>query len=72
VATFKTMAVVCGMLLSTLMIGASGQGCSVYAQDSCAASCRAAYGSCYKSTANRAACEGLLQRCLQNCISPKR
>jgi len=48
--------------------------CPVNAQgsNSCAASCRATYGSCYKSSQDRARCEAQLQRCLENCIRSKR
>lgn len=42
------------------------------AQNACSASCRAAYGSCYKSTQDRARCQAQLQRCLEGCIRSKR
>jgi hypothetical protein len=54
------------------MTGAAQPICTAQAQGGCAAECRAAYGSCYKSTANRAACENQMQRCLQGCIASKR
>jgi hypothetical protein len=52
-----------------LLVGGSSVPCS--AQGSCSESCRAAYASCYRSTSNRSACEGQLQRCLQGCIASK-
>jgi len=39
---------------------------------SCADGCRAAYGSCYKSTQDRAKCQAQLQRCLEGCIRSRR
>jgi hypothetical protein len=72
VVRMKVMVIAVGVALTTLGIGASVPTCSVYAQGAgCADGCRAAYGSCYKSTANRGACEAQLQRCLQGC-SPRR
>jgi hypothetical protein len=38
----------------------------------CSASCKAAYGSCYKSTQDRNRCQAQLQRCLESCIRSKR
>jgi hypothetical protein len=52
-----------------LLVGGSSLPCS--AQGSCSDGCRAAFGACYKSTSNRAACEGQLQRCLQGCLASK-
>jgi hypothetical protein len=40
--------------------------------NSCTANCRAAYGSCYKSSQDRARCQAQLQRCLEGCIRSKR
>lgn len=38
------------------------------ASNSCLASCKVAYGDCYKSTnADRRSCSKRLQRCLQRC-----
>jgi hypothetical protein len=39
---------------------------------SCADGCRAAYGSCYKSSQDRAKCQAQLQRCLEGCIRSRR
>jgi hypothetical protein len=39
---------------------------------SCADGCRAAYGSCYKSSQDRAKCQAQLQRCLEGCIRGQR
>lgn len=56
-----------------LLLSASGSNCGVYAQGSgCSDNCKAAFGACYKSTANRAFCEMQLQRCLDGCLSSKR
>ena len=56
-----------------LLLSASGPSCGVYAQgNNCAENCKAAFGACYKSTANRAACEMQYQRCLEGCIIAKR
>ena len=72
-AHVKAVMIVVGVALAALGLDASAPGCSVQAQGSgCADSCRAAYGSCYKSTANRGACEAQLQRCLQGCIPARR
>jgi hypothetical protein len=35
---------------------------------SCRSQCWEAYGLCYKSTSKRQRCQGLLQRCLSNCL----
>ena len=45
-------------------VRAQGAGCSDQ--------CRAVFGACYKATANRAACEQQMQRCLERCIQTKR
>jgi hypothetical protein len=39
---------------------------------SCSDGCKAAYGSCYKSSQDRAKCQAQLQRCLEGCIRGKR
>lgn len=60
-------------VLLALMLSASGPNCGVFAQGSgCSDNCKAAFGACYKSTANRAYCEMQLQRCLDGCLSSKR
>jgi hypothetical protein len=64
-------------LLSAVALGAllsaSGPTCGVFAQSTgCSDQCRAAFGACYKATANRAACETQLQRCLDGCHAAKR
>jgi hypothetical protein len=56
-----------------VLLSASGPSCGVWAQGSgCADGCKAAFGACYKSTANRAACEMQLQHCLDNCLTSRR
>ncbi len=42
------------------------------ADSTCSNSCKAAYGSCYKSSQDRARCQSQLQRCLEACIRKKR
>lgn len=63
-------------LLLALLISVGGSvtsSCGAQAQGGgCVESCRAAYGHCYRSTSNRAACEAQLQRCMQGCIASKR
>jgi hypothetical protein len=39
---------------------------------SCSDACKAAYGSCYKSSQDRAKCQAQQQRCLEQCIRSKR
>ena len=39
---------------------------------SCSASCKVAYGACYKKSQDRAKCQTQLQRCLENCIKSRR
>lgn len=68
--TFRTVALVAIALMAVLLSQASTPSCAV-AQSGCSEQCKAAYGSCYKATANRAACEAQLQRCLQGCIAGK-
>lgn len=68
--TFRTVALVAIALMAALLSQASIPSCAV-AQSGCSEQCKAAYGSCYKATANRAACEAQLQRCLQGCIAGK-
>ena len=64
---------VCGALLLALLLPASGPWCQVFPQGAgCSDACKAAFGACYKSTANRAACEQQMQRCLEGCIVSKR
>ena len=71
--TAKSLAKTTGALILALLVSASGPGCGVLAQGmGCSEACKAAFGSCYKSTANRAACEAQLQRCLEGCIHSKR
>lgn len=66
--TYRSVAIVAVALLAALLSQATMPTCAV-AQSGCSEQCKAAYGSCYKATANRAACEAQLQRCLQGCIS---
>lgn len=57
---------------ASLLMAASVPVCPVAAQGaSCSEQCKAAFGACYKATANRSACEAQLQRCLQGCISSR-
>jgi hypothetical protein len=50
-------------LLGTLPAGA---------ESSCRTQCWEAYGMCYKSTSKRQRCQGLLYRCLKNCLRAKK
>lgn len=69
----KTMTLSFVLILTVLAAGASVPTCAVNAQGAgCSESCKAAFGACYKSTANRAACEAQLQRCLENCLASRR
>ena len=69
-----TLAVLTVIAVSGLLMGASAPSCAAFlAQGAgCGEACKAAYGSCYKSTANRAACEAQLQRCLEGCAGSKK
>ena len=64
---------VLGVIGLGLALTASGPSCGVFAQGGeCSEACKAAFGACYKTTANRAACEMKLQRCLEGCIMSKK
>lgn len=67
--SIRKMGIATAAAVLMLLVGGSTLPCS--AQGSCSESCRAAFGACYKSSSNRAACEGQLQRCLQGCLSSK-
>jgi hypothetical protein len=69
----KTTGLVALLAVGLMLAGSAVAPCTVNAQaGACAEGCRAAYGSCYRSTSNRSACEGQLQRCMQGCIASKR
>jgi hypothetical protein len=70
--SIRAAGIAVAMALATLVGGASLPDCASAQGAGCADGCRANYGNCYRSTANRAACESQLQRCLQSCISAKR
>lgn len=57
--------------LAFIVIAAAGIGLAS-ADSNCSNSCRAAYGSCYKSSQDRSRCQSQLQRCLEACIRRKR
>jgi hypothetical protein len=62
----------CGAVaLAAVALVSPGSVCPAGAQSSetCTNSCKAAFGACYKHTANRSACEAQLQRCLQGCLT---
>lgn len=72
-----TLAKTATRTLTALLLGialtASGPLCSGQAQGmSCSDNCRAAFGACYKATANRTACELQLLHCLEACHMSKR
>ena len=61
-----------GALVLALLLSASGPWGRPQAQGTgCTEQCKAAFGACYKSTANRAVCEQQMQRCLERCIQSK-
>jgi hypothetical protein len=68
----KTLGALAAIVFTALVIGASVPTCAIAQGSGCSDSCKAAYGACYKSTANRSACEAQLQRCLQGCLAAKR
>jgi hypothetical protein len=69
----KTVMISFVLMLTVFAVGASGPTCAANAQGAgCSEGCKAAFGACYKSTANRAACEAQLQRCLENCLASRR
>ena len=74
VKLLKSLGIVTALVATSLIIGTAAPSCAVAQSPgaACSDSCKAAYGACYKSTANRAACEGQLQRCLQGCLATKR
>lgn len=68
---YRSVAIAAVALAASLFMSAGVPSCAI-AQGGCSEQCKAAYGSCYKATANRAACEAQLQRCLQGCIAGKK
>ena len=70
---FRTSAArVCAAAGLALLLSASGPWCQVFAQAAgCTEACKAAFGACYKKTANRPLCEQQMQHCLDACISSK-
>lgn len=60
------------LFLGLALVAMLTPSCPAEAQGACSANCRAAYGSCYKSTQDRARCQAQLQRCLEGCIRSKR
>lgn len=69
--SIRSLAIIAIALVATAFMSAGVPTCA-NAQGGCSEQCKAAFGSCYKATANRAACEAQLQRCLQGCIAGKR
>jgi hypothetical protein len=63
---------VAGALVGLAMAGAAWPARQACAQDSCADSCRVAYGNCYKRTQNREQCQQQWKRCLDQCRNAKR
>lgn len=61
------------ILALALLAGAVPAGAQQTTTDnSCSNSCKAQYGSCYKSSQDRPKCQSHLQRCLEACIRKKR
>ena len=67
---FISPALACALLLCAAALGLAPA--TARAQNACSGGCKAAYGNCYKSTHDRAKCQGQLQRCLEGCIRGKR
>jgi hypothetical protein len=57
-----------GVLMLIAVIALSFPTPAASAEHSCSAGCKAAYGSCYKSSQDRTKCQAQLQRCLETCI----
>ena len=69
----KAAGKIAAAVMLAVLVSASGPGCKVFAQGAtCGDQCRAAFGACYKATANRSTCEQLMQRCLERCIQTRR
>ena len=66
------IAVAGAIFLGVGLVATLTPSCPAEAQGSCSGNCRAAYGTCYKSTQDRARCQAQLQRCLEGCIRSKR
>lgn len=61
------------LVAGVLLYLATAAGLAPAAADSnCSDKCKAAYGTCYKSSQERARCQSVLQRCLWACIKKKR
>lgn len=69
--SIRSLAIIAVALMASALMSGGAPTCA-NAQGGCTEQCKAAYGSCYKATANRAACEAQLQRCLQGCIAGKK
>jgi len=65
------LAAASALLLALLAFAFTTRSGPALAQNACSSSCKAAYGSCYKSTHDRAKCQSQLQRCLEGCIRSK-
>jgi hypothetical protein len=68
---FISPAPACALFLAALAMLWLPPG-TARAQNACSSGCKAAYGNCYKSTHDRAKCQGQLQHCLEGCIRGKR
>ena len=68
---FISPATVCAVLLAALGFFWLPPA-TARAQTACSSGCKAAYGTCYKSTHDRTKCQGQLQHCLEGCIRGKR
>lgn len=67
----KTHILVAGLLLYLAVAGGLGLA-PASADSNCTDKCKAAYGSCYKSSQERARCQSQMQRCLWACLKKKR
>jgi len=68
----KTHILIVALGALQVALGASIAPTRAVADSTCSNSCKAAYGSCYKSSQDRARCQSQLQRCLEQCIRKKR
>ena len=70
----RTMLIVPARLVLAIALGAPAfpAGAARAEGPSCSASCKVAYGACYKKSQDRAKCQSQLQRCLESCIKSRR
>jgi hypothetical protein len=67
----RRILLIAGAFLALAWAATAWPGGGACAQDSCADSCRVAYGNCYKRTQNREQCQQQWKRCLDQCRNAK-